>query len=130
MSDLETDISVVEADTTHIPAKSLYGLTPKVEAAIMDAVKAGEKTRVRALTAPLHSADMADLLGRISPKKCGQLLRMLGDELDPEAIAYLDEEMLEHHRDTISSGARALREDAFVKAYVFFLMCVFDVLFL
>ena len=29
----------------------------------------------------------------------------------------IDEETLEDHRETISSGARALRQDAFVKAY-------------
>ena len=107
MSETDTDITVSDGDAGNIPAKSLYGLTPKVEAAIITAVMAGEQGRVRALTAPLHSADMADLLGRISPKKCSQLLRMLGDELDSEAIAYLDEEVLEQVLDIMGPEAIA-----------------------
>ena len=107
MSDIDNDISGLEGEQSQIPAKSLYGLTPKVEAAIMEAVEVGEQRRVRALTAPLHSADMADLLGRVSPKKCGQLLRMLGDELDPEVIAYLDEEVLEQVLDIMGPKAIA-----------------------
>ena len=107
MSDIDNDISGLEGEQSQIPAKSLYGLTPKVEAAIMAAVEVGEQRRVRALTAPLHSADMADLLGRVSPKKCGQLLRMLGDELDPEVIAYLDEEVLEQVLDIMGPKAIA-----------------------
>lgn len=107
MNDSDHDITATDAEAPQIPAKSLYGLTPKVEAAIMAAVEAGEQRRVRALTAPLHSADMADLLGRISPKKCSQLLRMLGDELDPEAMTYLDEEVLEQVLDIIGPEAIA-----------------------
>ena len=91
-TDMTSDPSVgQEADTPFIPAKSLYGLTPKVEDAIMTALQEGAGGRIRALTAPLHSADLADLLSRVSPKKCRQLLQLLGDELDPEAITYLDE---------------------------------------
>ena len=107
MTDIDNDIPALEGEQSHIPAKSLYGLTPKVEAAIMAAVEVGEQRRVRALTAPLHSADMADLLGRVSPKKCSQLLRMLGDELDPEVIAYLDEEVLEQVLDIMGPEAIA-----------------------
>ena len=97
----------VETDQVSVPAKSLYGLTPKVEDAIMEAVSLGDEGRVRALTAPLHSADMADLLGRVSPKKCGNLLRLLGDQLDSEAIAYLDDEVLEQVLDIMGPAAIA-----------------------
>ena len=82
-------------DAVHSPAKSLYGLPPTVEAAILDALDAGEQARIKALTAPLHSADMADLLERVRPDMCRQLLMMLGDELDSEVIAYLDEDTRE-----------------------------------
>ncbi|MGC6517272.1 MAG: magnesium transporter [Candidatus Puniceispirillaceae bacterium] len=98
---------LVEPDQMSVPAKSLYGLTPKVEDAIMEAVSLGDEGRVRALTAPLHSADMADLLGRVSPKKCGNLLRLLGDQLDSEAIAYLDDEVLEQVLDIMGPAAIA-----------------------
>ena len=99
-------------DAVHIPAKSLYGLTPKVEAAILDALDAGEQARIKALTAPLHSADMADLLERVRPDMCRQLLMMLGDELDSEVIAYLDEDTRELVLDIMGPQAiaRALPE--------------------
>ena len=41
---------------------SLYGLMPKVETAIINAVQKGAAQRVRALISPLHPADQADLL--------------------------------------------------------------------
>ena len=105
----DSDHASVSADTEQlqIPAKSLYGLTPKVEAAIMEALETGAHGRVRALTAPLHSADMADLLERVSPKICGELLRVLGDELDPEAITYLDDEVLDQVLDIMGPEAIA-----------------------
>ena len=95
-----------------VPAKSLYGLTPKVEDAIMAALEDEALERVRALTAPLHSADLADLLERVTPDKCRDLLRALGDELDPEAIAYLDDEARELVLDIMGPEAiaRALPE--------------------
>ena len=69
MTDIkDTNAPSVHAEALSIPAKSLYGLTPKVEDAIMQAVAVGEAGRVRALTALFTSKDMADLLGRISPK--------------------------------------------------------------
>ena len=40
----------------------------------------------------------------------------------------IDEETLEDHRETISSGARALREDAFVKAFALLFLRV-DLMF-
>ena len=84
-----------QQDSVQIAAKSLYGLTPKVEAAIHQALEAGEYARVRILTAPLHSADLADLLGRLRPKECRAFLSVLGDEMDSEAITYLDEDVRE-----------------------------------
>ncbi|MGB0690070.1 MAG: magnesium transporter, partial [Candidatus Puniceispirillum sp.] len=44
---------------------SLYGLTPKVETAINQAVTDDEKHRARILMAPLHPADQADLIERL-----------------------------------------------------------------
>jgi hypothetical protein len=42
-----------------------YGLTPKVEMAIIDAVQKGAVQCLRKLIAPLHPADQADLLERM-----------------------------------------------------------------
>jgi len=44
-------------DEHHGTLASLYGMTPRVEAAVREALEAGAVGRVRALVAPLHSAD-------------------------------------------------------------------------
>lgn len=48
---------------------ALYGLTPKVESAIVTAIEGGAEDRARALVAPLHPADQADLLVRLPPSR-------------------------------------------------------------
>ena len=70
---------------------SLYGLTPKVESAIVDAVQSGAVNRLRTLVAPLHPADQADLLERLPTRSATALVRLLGDHLDAETLAYVDE---------------------------------------
>jgi len=70
---------------------ALYGLTPKVENAIVEAVQAGNVRRLRALVAPLHPADQADLLERVPVRTAGALVRFLGDHLDAETLTYLNE---------------------------------------
>ena len=85
---------------------ALYGLTPKVETAIIDAVQAGAVRRLRTLVAPLHPADQADLLERMPARTATSLVRFLGDHLDAETLTYLDE----NTRETIVEvmGAKAL----------------------
>ena len=58
---------------------ALYGLTPKVESAIVAAIREGADDRCRALVAPLHPADQADLLERLPKPQSAALVRMLGD---------------------------------------------------
>ena len=70
---------------------SLYGLTPKVEGAIVAAVDSHLESRARALVAPLHPADQADLMERLPTRKAEVLVRMLGNDLDARMLSYLDE---------------------------------------
>ena len=70
---------------------SLYGLTPKVESAIVKAVQSGAVHRLRALVAPLHPADQADLLERLPTSSATAMVRLLGDHLDAETLTYVDE---------------------------------------
>ena len=108
MSQTSPDDARVEAvDDTPLQVASLYGLTPKVEDAILDALKTGEDSRVRMLVAPLHPADQADLLERVNPSICANLIAVLGTDLDPEAIAFLDEEGLEQVLDVLGPDAIA-----------------------
>ena len=70
---------------------SVYGLTPKVETAIIDAVQKGAARRVRALIAPLHPADQADLLERLPAGAAASIIRFLDDRLNAETLTYLNE---------------------------------------
>ncbi|MGA1187257.1 MAG: magnesium transporter [Candidatus Puniceispirillaceae bacterium] len=88
------------ADTTQVSERkddqsdrltSLYGLTPKVESAIIDAVQSGAVRRLRTLVAPLHPADQADLLERLPTRSATAMVRLLGDHLDAETLTYVDE---------------------------------------
>ena len=57
---------------------SMYGLTPKVEAAIRYTIKNEQWHRLRMLIDPLHPADKADFLERISAEELHQLVSQLG----------------------------------------------------
>ena len=85
---------------------ALYGLTPKVETAIIDAVQTGAVRRLRTLVAPLHPADQADLLERMPARTATSLVRFLGDHLDAETLTYLDENTREAIVEVL--GAKAL----------------------
>jgi len=74
---------------------SLYGMTPKVEAAVITALADGHVRRVRALIAPLHPADQADLVERLNTAQRKLLLSMIGPVLDPETLTYFDDDLLE-----------------------------------
>ena len=86
---------------------ALYGLTPKVESAIVAAIREGVEDRCRALVAPLHPADQADLLERLPKPQSAALVRMLGDGLDAEALAYLGETTRDEIVDVMGMAALA-----------------------
>ena len=75
--------------------KSLYGLTPIVEDAIVNAVIKKNRTSLKKLIEPLHPADQADMLERLSNEKLNLFLTILGRSLDPEVLVYLDHNVQE-----------------------------------
>jgi len=91
---------------------SLYGMTPKVEAAVIVALADGHTRRVRALVSPLHPADQADLIGRLNTPQRSRLMKMLGPVLDPDTLTYLEEDLLEETLAAIGAetAARAIIE--------------------
>ena len=91
---------------------SLYGMTPKVETAVITALAEGKTQRVRALVAPLHPADQADLVERLNTAQRRRLFVMIGPVLDPETLAFIDEDLLEEALGIIGAEgvARALPE--------------------
>ena len=74
---------------------SLYGLTSKVEAAIVMAIADDNTQRARALVTPLHPADRADLLERLNKPQRQRLYRMIGPAREAETLTYLDKNVME-----------------------------------
>ena len=86
---------------------ALYGLTPKVEMAIVEAVQMGATRRICSLVAPLHPADRADLIERMPIRTASSLVRFLGDNLDAETLTYLNENTREAMVEVIGTKALA-----------------------
>ena len=84
---------LVSANDTNF--KSLYGLTPVVEDAILNAINKKNKASLKKLIEPLHPADQADMLERLDSDKLNIFLSLLGKYLDPEFLVYLDHNVQE-----------------------------------
>lgn len=73
----------------------LYGVTGDLVDAVEEAIADGHTYELLALIEPLHAADLADLLEQITPDEREAVIHALGDQLGPEVITYLDEEIRE-----------------------------------
>ena len=69
-------------------ADDTLALTPDLVRRVLEA---GDAEAVRARLAPLHAADVADLLERIAPDERSAVLEALRGALDPDILAELDE---------------------------------------
>lgn len=68
-----------------------YPLSPEFVAQVGEALEAGDAAAVLALVEPLHEADIADLIGLISPEERPKLITALGPVFNPEVLSELDE---------------------------------------
>ena len=92
---IKTNFDENLVSTNDINFKSLYGLTPIVEDAILNAINKKNRTSLKKLVEPLHPADQADMLERLSNEKLNLFLTILGRSLDPEVLVYLDHNVQE-----------------------------------
>ncbi len=76
-----------------MPHMADFVLSPDFVRAVVEALDATDDAEVRRLVAPLHVADVADLLEIIRPFERRALIRALGDALDPEVLSELDEDV-------------------------------------
>lgn len=67
------------------------GLTPETVRAIKQALDAGRNAEVVEAFQELHTADQADLFELFDRDRRNLLLEIVGNELDPDALAELDE---------------------------------------
>ena len=96
--------------------EELMGLDPARIAAILEAVDARETRHLSDLMAPLHAADIADLLEQISPSERRSLLQLWSGEIDGEILSEIDdsirEEVIEFlPRDVLADAVRELETD-------------------
>lgn len=74
---------------------SLYGITGKLVRRVYDALEEGRSDEAVALVAPLHAADMADLLEQLPDAERGFLVENLGTSLEAETYTHLDDAVRE-----------------------------------
>lgn len=102
--DLKAKIRALEAEIeetrSQVPDEPLYGMTPKLEAAVVRALEQERFAIVPRLLRPLHPADQADLIERLDAEDRAALIGAMGAAFDPEVLVYLDdtvrEEILAH----------------------------------
>ncbi len=84
--------------------EGLYGVTGDLVRETLAAIGAGDSERLKALTAPLHAADMADLFQALSGHNRALLEDYLGESLDAEVFVHLDEAVREDLIDDLDSA--------------------------
>jgi len=72
-----------------------YGLDTRTVAAIREAVAIGDAAAIDTLMAPLHAADIADLLEQIGGGERASLVRLWSQGIDGEILSELDESIRE-----------------------------------
>jgi magnesium transporter len=93
--DLKAKIRALEAEIAEtrdsVPDEPLYGLTPRLEAAVIRAVRQERLAIIPRLLRPLHPADQADLIERLEAPERLALIEAMGSSFDPDILAYLDD---------------------------------------
>ena len=89
--DGKVDVQVFKVEYSSVDNnfKSLYGLTPVVEDAIKLTIKKKNRQGLKKLIEPLHPADQADMIERLSGENLNSFLNLLGKALDPEVLVLV-----------------------------------------
>ena len=103
----KNDLSEVDYYSAGNDFNTLYGLSSGVEEAILLTINKKNRQGLIKLVAPLHPADQADMIERLSVEKLNSFLNLLGKALDPEVLVYLDHNVQEKVIDFIGTKALA-----------------------
>src|SRR5690606_24081124 len=89
-----------------------YALTPEFVAMVVDAADRGDAERLRELLGALHPADVADLMGFLTPDYRDEVLAHVDPEALAEILSELDTEIREDVLETVSPAtlAKALED--------------------
>ncbi|AVO36528.1 magnesium transporter [Pukyongiella litopenaei] len=93
-----------------------YQLPPRTVTAILYAVDTGDRDRLEELMAPLHAADIADLLEQMNTHDRAELIRLHDRDFDGEILSELDETLREEviamlHPAVLAEAVRDLESD-------------------
>jgi len=92
-SDLEAPAAVPATPDTRLDEDDR--LKPEFVREVMERLEAGDSAGARALVEPLHPADIADLFELIDPDERQALATALGDVLDSDVIAEMNDHVRE-----------------------------------
>ena len=92
-SELEAPAAAPAAQDTRLDEDDR--LKPEFVRAVMDRVEAGDAAAARALVEPLHPADVADLFELVDPDERHALATAIGDILDGDVIAEMNDHVRE-----------------------------------
>ncbi len=108
----EDDLDVADQDLEDIALGEDYALNPEFVPMVADALERGDAERLRELLGALHPADIADLMGFLSPDDREELLPHLDQEVLAEVLSELDTEIREDILEHVPSAmlAKALGE--------------------
>ena len=106
MSETAPD-SATDATAAPVHAEDLLGLSPDVAIAVAEALEAGDMQTATDLVAPLHYADVADLLQQLDSEQRRQLIGLLRPGFDPGILAELDDTVREEVVEHLGTGALA-----------------------
>ncbi len=87
--------------------EGLYGLTTELVGAVRAALADSDGERVRALVAPLHEADTADLIERFRPGERRRLIAVAQDVLSGDVLAQVEDDIREALIDEIGAERAA-----------------------
>jgi len=99
--DALTDEQATDTEDAH------FGIPTETEDAVIAALELGQDRLIRELVAPLHFADAADLMERLTSDQRRTLLETAHDVLDPEFYSELDEFVRDEAIDVIGLDAVA-----------------------
>lgn len=89
------------------PREDAQALTPEFVRGVVEALDRGAEAEVRAKLADVHEADIADLLGLVGPDQRHALVRALREELTPEILSELSEDVRDEVLDLMAPKAIA-----------------------
>lgn len=99
--------NTTENEVNNTAAQESYELGDEHILAVIESIENEDHERILELTENLHSAELAELIGVISPDHRKFLVESLQDELDPEVFIKLDSEVKEDIFEILGSEVSA-----------------------